>query len=80
MGQCRGRCSHSVFPRNAPESRQWGPLPQPHFIQMQLLMENQALGKEEIDLKGNKCDIHWTSCSMFGTSMETTKILTFLLC
>lgn len=59
------------FPRNIPESQQWGPLPQPHSVQTQLLMESQALGEEEIDLKGNEFDIHWTSCSTFGALVET---------
>lgn len=38
-------------------SRQWGIRPQPHSIHIQLLMENQPLGRKEIGLKGNECDI-----------------------
>ena len=70
-------CSYSVFLKNVPESRQWGPLPQPHSIQMQLRMESRAQGREEID---QRRDIHWTSYSVFGAfSGDLTKILIFSL-
>lgn len=48
----QGWYSH-CFPKeclNAPESWQWGPLPQPHSLQLQLLMQSQALGREEMGL------------------------------
>lgn len=41
-------------PEGAPESWPWGPRPQPHSIQTQLLVESQPLGRKDIDLKGSE--------------------------
>lgn len=35
---------------NAPERWPWDPLPQPHSSQLRLLVESQALGREEMGL------------------------------
>lgn len=71
----RGCCSHSGFLRNAQmfqrASRQWGIRPQPHSIHILLLMENQALGRKEIGLKGNECDILRHAIQSLGLWVET---------
>lgn len=56
---------------NVPESLQWGLRPQPHSIQIQLLMESQALERKEIGLKGNECDILRQALQCLGLWVET---------